>query len=449
MLNDEKPGRTGQAFLWASPCCIFAVSQKAPLIISRMIKSVRLVNFFSFRDVEISLNENLTVLVGLNSSGKTNLLRGLQLLRAGMNGQLLNQIIKWGGFDAIFCHSKNGNDSSNTIQIEFVLGYKQLIKFGYKFQQDIHYCVHLVKKGNADYYVNEEAKSEGGFIYLNLKNGSGVVYDRESDVNSSAKRGGLKRVAAKKDNVEAVEEDIFENLNSRELWLGQVNNAKRFPGATALSKALHSVEVYTEFDTSENSEMRRAMAPTGYEQLLPNGSNLFQVLNTINLNSTEAFDRIEDALKEVNPHFRRLRPVVYGNGVFEMQVQEDQLRVPTSAAHLSDGTLRYLCLLAITLNPLASAIIALDEPERGLHPDMILQIYQYLEQCSEQRQIIITTHLPGLLNQFPLHTVRVFEKDAYNQTQVKQFTEEQFEGWYDGFVPGEMWRNGDLGGNRY
>jgi predicted ATPase len=240
---------------------------------------------------------------------------------------------------------------------------------------------------------------------------------------------------------------VFENLDSRELRLGQVDNAKRFPGVAGLSKALHSLEVYQEFNTAEGSDMRRAIAPTGYSQLMPDGSNLFQVLNTINLNSTDSSDAIEQAMQDINPYFRRFRPVVYGNGVFEMQVQEDQLRKPTNAGHLSNGTLQYLCLLAILLNPINTAIIAIDEPERGLHPDMLLQIRQYLE--SSERQLIITTHSANLLNLIPLQAVRVFEKDEFNQTQVKQFTEEQFAGWYDEFVPGQMWANGDLGGNRY
>lgn len=416
-----------------------------------MIKSIHLVNFFSFRDVRIALEENLTVLVGLNGSGKSNLLRALRLLQAGMNGQLFDQIIKWGGFDSIFCHSKNEDEVHAVIQLELTLDYQKLQQFGYMFKEDVRYCVQLVKKGNsADYYVEESAESVGGFIYLKLKNGSGMVYDRGPEQDTLPKsKGGLKKATAHKNNLEATTEDGYEKLNPRELWVGQVNNSKRFPGATALAKALHSIEVYTEFDTSESSKMRGTMTPTGYDKLLPNGTNLFQVLNTINLNSTEAFDHIENALREVNPHFRRLRPVVYGNGAFEMQVQEDQLRIPTSAAHLSDGTLRYLCLLAITLNPLPSGLIALDEPERGLHPDMILQIYQHLENKSEQGQIVLTTHLPGLLDLVPLHAVRVFEKDKLNQTQVLQFTEEQFAGWYDEFVSGQMWRNGSLGGNRY
>jgi len=402
-----------------------------------MIKSVRLVNFFSFRDVEVQLDENLTVLVGINSSGKTNFLRAIQLLRAGINGRLFEQMNKWGGFDTVFCHNKGGKEATDIIQLEFTLDCRKLQHFGYKFQQDVRYCIQLIKKGNSvDYYVNEEAKSTEGFIYLDLKNGSGVVYDHDSEAAAGKQKKGLKRVS-----------DIFENLDSRELRLGQVDNAKRFPGVTGLSKALHSLEVYPEFNTSEGSDMRRATAPTGYDRLAPDGSNLFQVLNTISLNSTEAFDTVEQAMQEVNPHFRRFRPVVYGSGIFEMQLQEDQLRKPTNAGLLSNGTLQYLCLLAILLNPVYTAVIAIDEPERGLHPDMLLQLRQHME--SPEQQLVITTHSTSLLNLFSLQAIRVFEKDESNQTQVKQFTEEQFAGWYDEFVPGQMWSNGDLGGNRY
>jgi len=80
---------------------------------------------------------------------------------------------------------------------------------------------------------------------------------------------------------------------------------------------------------------------------------------------------------------------------------------------------------------------------------MLFELAKQLEKASEKSQIILTTHAPGLLNQFPLRAVRVFEKDENNQTIVKKFTEEDFAGWYDEFAPGQMWRNGDLGGNRY
>lgn len=140
---------------------------------------------------------------------------------------------------------------------------------------------------------------------------------------------------------------------------------------------------------------------------------------------------------------------VYGQGSVEFYLQEKGLNTPVHAAQVSDGTLCYLCLLVALYQPNQGRTILFDEPERNLHPDMLFELAKQLEKASEKSQIILTTHAPGLLNQFPLRAVRVFEKDENNQTIVKKFTEEDFAGWYDEFAPGQMWRNGDLGGNRY
>ena len=140
---------------------------------------------------------------------------------------------------------------------------------------------------------------------------------------------------------------------------------------------------------------------------------------------------------------------VYGQGSVEFYLQEKGLQTPIHASQVSDGTLCYLCLLVALYQQNKGKLILFDEPERNLHPDMLFELAKQLEKASEKSQIILTTHAPGLLNQFPLRAVRVFEKDENNQTIVKKFTEEDFAGWYDEFAPGQMWRNGDLGGNRY
>ena len=195
--------------------------------------------------------------------------------------------------------------------------------------------------------------------------------------------------------------------------------------------------------------MRTTVRATGVDKLLPNGDNMFQVLNTTGLKSTAAYDAIEAGLHDVNEHFQRFRMNVYGQGSVEFYLQEKGLETPVHAAQVSDGTLSYLCLLVALHQPGRGRLVVFDEPERNLHPDMLLELGKQLTKASEQCQILLTTHAPGLLNQFPLRAVRVFEKDENNQTQVRQFTEDDFAGWYEAFAPGQMWRDGALGGNRY
>ncbi|MDO7873533.1 AAA family ATPase [Hymenobacter sp. ASUV-10] len=222
-----------------------------------------------------------------------------------------------------------------------------------------------------------------------------------------------------------------------------------FGNFTRLFYLLELFDIYRLFNTTEDAPMRTTVRATGVDKLLPNGDNMFQVLNTTGLKSTAAYDAIEAGLHDVNEHFQRFRMNVYGQGSVEFYLQEKGLETPIHAAQVSDGTLSYLCLLVALHQPGRGRVVIFDEPERNLHPDMLLELGKQLEKAGESCQLLVTTHAPGLLNQFPLRAVRVFEKDEHNQTQVRQFTEADFAGWYDTFAPGQMWRDGALGGNRY
>ena len=131
-----------------------------------------------------------------------------------------------------------------------------------------------------------------------------------------------------------------------------------------------------------------------------------------------------------------------------MLLEEDGLNRSIHLSKVSDGTLRYLCLMTALITNRKS-VLCIDEPETGLHPDMLYNIAEAIKEASETATIIISTHSAQLLNYFDLETVRVFEKDDENATQVSAFTEGDFEGWYDTFQVGSMWRQGDIGGNRY
>jgi predicted ATPase len=131
-----------------------------------------------------------------------------------------------------------------------------------------------------------------------------------------------------------------------------------------------------------------------------------------------------------------------------MLLEEEGLNRSIHLSKVSDGTLRYLCLITALLTN-KKAVLCFDEPETGLHPDMLFNIAQAIKQAAETAIVIVSTHSTQLLNYFDLETVRVFEKDADNSTQVYAYTEGDFTGWYETFQVGTMWRQGDIGGNRY
>lgn len=384
-----------------------------------MIKSVRLVNFFSFSDCTIDLESDLNVLVGINGSGKSNFLRAFQLLKAGMNGRLKEQILQWGGLDSMR-FKKIISDSFFEIELYFTIDGSRLGSWSDGYKGNIIYQITL-KNVLGAYVLGELVTSPSGTIYLDSTLG------REGVVNYTAIRKN----------------------STDELILPISNFGQGEDALTILAHSLRSVDIYKAFNTVDEAPMRVSVRATGVDKLVPNGDNMFQVLNTISLKSTTTYDAIEAGLQDVNSNFQRFRMKVYGQGSIEFYLQEKGLENPIHAAQVSDGTLCYLCLLVALHQPDRGYAIIFDEPERNLHPDMLIELSGQLQKASEKSQIILTTHSPGLLNQFPLRAVRVFEKDEHNQTQVRQFTEADFAGWYEEFAPGQMWRDGALGGNRY
>jgi predicted ATPase len=130
-------------------------------------------------------------------------------------------------------------------------------------------------------------------------------------------------------------------------------------------------------------------------------------------------------------------------------LEEKELNSSIHVSNISDGTLRYLCLLSILFNPERGRIICIDEPEVGLHPDMILNIANAIKEASGSSTLIISTHSDNFLNYFEIENIRVFEKNDENSTEVFTYETEQFEDWYESFAIGQMWKQGDLGGVRY
>lgn len=389
-----------------------------------MLKSVQLINFFSFGDCTIELEPDLNVLVGINGSGKSNFLRAFQLLKAGLDGRLREQITQWGGYNGV----SNKSVKEETTRLSLSMDRNYLKKFGANLKEDATYELSLLWSADRCNVIER--------IYLN---GDDMIFSTPTE--------GVTYYDQK------LKQDIilsdYQDDVPGELVIPKLASQYEMPELRAVARALRDVDLYRLFNTTEDAPMRTTVRATGVDKLLPNGDNMFQVLNTTGLKSTAAYDAIEAGLHDVNEHFQRFRMNVYGQGSVEFYLQEKGLETPIHAAQVSDGTLSYLCLLVALHQPGRGRLLVFDEPERNLHPDMLLELGKQLTSAGEQCQILLTTHAPGLLNQFPLRTVRVFEKDEHNQTQVRQFTEEDFVGWYEVFAPGQMWRDGALGGNRY
>ncbi len=120
------------------------------------------------------------------------------------------------------------------------------------------------------------------------------------------------------------------------------------------------------------------------------------------------------------------------------------------ASRLSDGTLRYLCLLAVLLHPEPPPLICIEEPELGLHPDLLPTLADLLVEASERSQLIVTTHsdvLVDALTDRP-ESVVVCEKHD-GRTEMKRLDKADLAKWLEDYRLGDLWTSGELGGNRW
>jgi predicted ATPase len=380
-----------------------------------MLKSIRLVNFYSFRDTTIELNQGTNVLVGINGSGKSNFLKVFELLNEAINGKRLRRhILEIGGVNEILYQGEREND-------EIVI---ELIYESPTFEL-INYEIKIVPT-QTEYYVKEKAWSKDS-----------IFFEREGNQIFVIIEGMNKKLSWQAFDVDELDllisDNSFRNGNLKNLTEALTNFAK--------------INIINTINTTSQSPIRKPVLAIPETNIVNGGDNLAQVLNTIKINDKKTYKKIIESLNRVNPYFKDFdfRPV--GTN-FEMLLEEEGLNRSIHLSKISDGTLRYLCLVTALLTN-KKAVFCFDEPETGLHPDMIFNIAQAIKEAAETAIVIVSTHSTQLLNYFDLETIRVFEKDVDNSTQVYAYTEGDFKGWYETFQVGTMWRQGDIGGNRY
>jgi predicted ATPase len=131
----------------------------------------------------------------------------------------------------------------------------------------------------------------------------------------------------------------------------------------------------------------------------------------------------------------------------QLRVRWKSLRSEQSAADLSDGTIRFLLLLAILANPNPPGLIAIDEPETGLHPSMLPLVAEHAAEAAQRTQVILTTHSAQLLDAFtatpPTTTVTRWED---GETRLSVVDGEELARWLDAYTLGALFRSGELEG---
>ena len=207
-----------------------------------------------------------------------------------------------------------------------------------------------------------------------------------------------------------------------------------------------SSAIYRDFHTHRDAAIRQAAIARAETRVQPDGQNLIPVLHTLYTGNRDFKDELNTAMRAAfGDDFDELVFPPAADQRIQLRVRWKSLQREQSAADLSDGTLRFLFLLAVLANPSPPALIAIDEPETGLHPSMLPIVAEYARDAATRTQVILTTHSPELLDAFgqqtPTTTV-VEWKDG--QTQLRVLAGEKLDYWLKKYTLGELYRSKEL-----
>lgn len=399
----------------------------------RFIRTIRLDSILSYGPgtPEFDL-EPLNVLIGPNASGKSNLIEALSIL-AGAPKDIQEPIRRGGGVRHWVW--KGDGRSFTTATIDVTLTHPNLLATQ---AMPIRYRLLFTDFVKPLVLVNEFVESEEPlapsekepYIYYRNLQGQPVISVSEGE-------GRVTRKLARED------------VRLDQSILSQRKDSYSYPELTSVGSLFQSIAFYRELNVGRNAPARLPQpADLRQDILLSDGSNLSLMLSVL-LNQPLIKERILERMRDFYPSFKDVTTPVIGSTV-QTFFHEEGLVDSVPATRLSDGSMRFLYLLAALCDPNPPSIICIEEPELGLHPDIIPEVAKLLVEASSRSQIFVTTHsdiLVDALTDVP-EAVVVCEK-VDGATQLRRLDADDLKPWLEEYRLGELWTSGQIGGNRW
>ena len=384
------------------------------------IKRIQLNNLLSFGpDTEALELRPLNVLIGPNGSGKSNLIEAIGLLKATPR-DLIVPIREGGGIrDWIW----RGDPRASSAHIEVIINNP-------RGSSALRYRLGFAERGQQFELTEERIENKEKDLFHSMP-----YYELQYGRATLSYRG------------EKQHQLRLEEINPQQSILAQRKDPDQYPELTWLGETFGRMRLYRESSFGRRTPPRQPQpADLPNDFLLEDGRNLGLVLNRLK-REPKIKDLILETMRQLYEGVIDLDISLEG-GTVQVFAQEENIMVP--ATRLSDGTLRFLCLLAILCHPNPPPLVCIEEPELGLHPDVLPVLSDLLREASQKCQLIVTTHsdmLVDTLTDTP-ESVVVCEKHD-GKTEMHRLDKSDLAEWLKRYSLGELWTRGDLGGNRW
>jgi predicted ATPase len=353
--------------------------------------------FKSIRSIERLRLAPINVLIGPNGSGKSNFIGVFSFLHAVREGRLKEYVARAGGADKILHF---GSKVTEKLEIHI------------SFQDEINQYRIILSPDTSDDLV---PISEFAYFW-DKKNHPGRPYS--TGLISTDGEAGI----------------CNKNLTGTASWVAGHLNRWR---------------LYHFHDTSWNSPMKKTADINDNRYLRPEGSNLPAFLYLLSKKHPQSYALIVAAVRRVAPFFRdfSLEGQELNPEKIRLEWRHSDSESYFDASSLSDGTLRFIALATLFLQPEAyrPSVIVVDEPELGLHPYAITMLASLIKQAAETTQVIISTQSPLLLDHFRPEDVLVASV-VDGGTEFKRLENEKLADWLEDYSLGQLWEKNEFGG---
>lgn len=384
-----------------------------------LVKEISLTKVLSFGEKTTISLEPLNILIGMNGSGKSNLVDVFNLLRAAPT-DFQKPIREGGGVrEWLWKGSKAStpsveinvvfeNDIAPTRNIRYVLAFSETQQRFCLIDERIEYETLNEKEPCRFYCYN------GKDPYLNI---NGTMQSADNVI---------------------IDKSIFM----------QIRDSRSYPEITFLGNQLQQIAIYRNWAFGRGTPPRMPQsADMPNTHLAEDCSNLGLVLKHFQYADNSTVEHILEVMSNLNGGIEDFDVNIEG-GTVQLFMREDGMTIP--APRMSDGTLRFLCLAAVLCDPSPPPLICIEEPELGLHPDAISSLAELLVDASKRTQLIVTTHSSMLVDCFTEtpECVLITEKDR-GSTDIKRLSREELSPWLDKYRLGQLWMQGEFGGVRW
>lgn len=354
----------------------------------KQISRILIEGYKSIEKCDLKLN-TLNVLIGANGAGKSNLISFFKLIGKIVDEQLQLAVGESGGPDAVLHF---GRKRTERLKADLYFGNN-----GYKFS--------LVPTQDNRMMFEREA------LWWNVS-------------GDWRARGGH------------FESYIAEQKNRTNIY-------------NYVVPAIMSWTLYHFHDTSSTATVKQIHNIGDNEYLRQDAKNLAAFLYRLMLQHESHYKRIVKTIRLVAPFFGdfHLRPTISNSERIQLEWIEAGQDEPFTASALSDGTLRFICLVTVLLQPdeLMPATILIDEPELGLHPYAIKVLASLIKSTAIDHQIIISTQSVELLNEFEVEDLIVVDKINGSSNFIR-LDPKKLASWLEEYSLGELWKKNLIGG---